>query len=374
MVTALKPSELGTALLDCFQSARAPMVHGAPGIGKSQIVMQTADAMFSEKYGYKMKNGVVIDVTGLPLDGRPSSRPWFREFRTAQRDPVDLTGVPHVHKNGTGFETKWATPGFLPKDARGGIFFFDEINRGPEMTQNACFTILDYGVVGEYVMPKTWIPAAAVNDNDAGARKMGSALQARFIHIDARTDLDDVVGGDPRLSTSVNKNPIAILRDWHPAVIAFLRFRPDLLHKFDPKQRVSPNPRGWEFISDLLLRGGNTSFEVQHHLFAGVVGEGAAIEFSGFLKLYLSLPSIDEILLAPDKVRLVTEPQTMFAVAAALGRRADRKSFGNAIKYMERLPVEFNFMMVMNAVHRDSTLQSAPEFSRWATAHSEVHV
>lgn len=350
------------------------MVHGDPGIGKSQITMQVADLMFAEKYGYKVVNSTLYDKDMIFVDGRPTSRPWFREFRTAQRDPVDLTGVPHVHKNGNGFETKWAVPGFLPKDERGGIFFFDEINRGPEMTQNACFTILDYGQVGEYVMPKSWIPAAAVNDNDGGARKMGSALQSRFIHIDARTDLDDVVGGDPRLSTSVNKNPIAIVRDWHPAVIAFLRFRPELLHKYTPKERVSPNPRGWEFISDLLKKGTNSNFEVQQHLIIGVLGEGAGIEFMGFLRLYLSLPSVDEILLDPDHVQLVDQPQTMFAVAAALGRRADAKSFSNAVKYMERLPVEFNFMMVMNAIHRDPTLQTTRAFSQWAIAHQELHI
>lgn len=374
MATALKPSELGAALQDCFQAGKAPMVHGDPGIGKSQIAMQVADLMFAEQYGYKIRDGKVYDPQGLCIGNSPTLRPWFREFRTAQRDPVDLTGVPHVEKNGKGYETKWAVPGFLPKDERGGIFFFDEINRGPEMTQNACFTILDYGVVGEYTMPRTWIPAAAVNDNDGGARKMSSALLSRFVHIDARTDLDDVVGGDPRLSTSVNKTPIAILRDWHPAVIAFLRFRPETLHKYNPKERVSPNPRGWEFVSELLKKGGNSNFEVQQHLFIGVLGEGVGIEFMGFLKLYLSLPSVDEILLDPDHVQLVDQPQTMYAVAAALGRRTDVKSFGNAIKYMERLPVEFNFMMVMNAVHRDTSLQTTRAFSQWATRHSELHI
>ena len=367
MQEALKPSELGNAMAICFKAGRAPMVHGDPGIGKSQIAQQTADLMFAEKYGYKIHEGVLyapkVERTGTGARTMKQSfheavpagfeRPWFKDVRAALLDAVDVRGLPTV----TDGHVIWATPGFLPTDERGGIFFLDEINRGTEMVANALFSLILDRQVGEYRMPDSWIPAAAVNDKDTGARKMSSALQSRFIHLDARTDLDDVC-------------KFAIQHNWEPAVVAFLRFRPGDLHNYEPTRRVSPNPRAWEFVSQIVAQ--NPPESVLFPLISGAVGEGAAIEFVGFLKMFKELPSIDAIMLDPDRAQLVTTPQTMYAVASALARRATDRTFGQIVKYLNRLPVEFNVLCVKDAVIRCTAIQSTREFTNWSIAHSDV--
>lgn len=326
------------------------MLHGDPGIGKSQIVQQVADAMFMSVYGYKIVDGSLYDEHGKET----TIRPWFRDVRAALLDAVDLRGLPVIGKSG---RAEWAIPDFLPSDPRGGIIFLDEINRGAEMVANALFQLVLDGTIGEYTLPKGWVTAAAVNDNDAGARKMSSALLSRFVHIDAITDLDDVC-------------KFAVQSDWAPEVIAFLRFRPALLHAYDRKERVSPNPRAWEFVSQLTK--GKPVPAVEHALFSGAVGEAASIEYSGFLRLYRQLPSIDAILLDPSKADVPTAPAALYAVAAGLARRATDKNFGRVLKYLGRLQVEYAVMSVKDAVGRDTALQSTPDFVKWCIEHSEV--
>lgn len=364
------PSMAEAALLRCFKAGDVPLLKGDPGIGKSQITMRVADLMFAEKYGYSIdENGRVRDPKGKFIGMSPLLRPWFREFRTAQRDPVDLMGVPHVEKKSSGqgaskrewFETGFATPGFLQSmnAELGGIIFLDEINRGPEMTQNACFTILDHGVVGDFQIPDTWLPCAAINEKDIGARKMGAALRSRFTHMTMVTNLNDVMR-------------VAAQRDWEPGVMAYLRFCPDALHEYDPKADVpGPNPRAWERVSDLLSAGPpDASFEL---LVEGRVGEGHAIKFCGFLRYFNELPSIESIWMDPKKAQLVNKPETMYAVAAALARRVTENNFEKAIQYMDRLPVEFNFMMVNDAIHRNPVLQTTAAYNKWCVAHDNLH-
>lgn len=359
----LKPSKLENALRLCFSAGRAPMIHGDPGIGKSQITMQVADVMFAEKYGYTVVDGRLCEVhvhakssqkpAYVPV-GPEFQRPWLRDVRAAQLDAVDLRGLPTVNGNK---RAHWATPEWLPRDARGGVVFLDEVNRGPEMVQNALFQWITEGRIGDYVMPAGWVMASAVNDKDGGARKMSSALLSRFIHIDAVTDLDDVC-------------KLAVQRGWEPAVIAFLRFMPGSLHAYNPKERVSPNPRAWEFVSQIVAQ--KPDRDIEHAIFEGAIGVGAAVEFSGFLGLYRKLPSIDAILLSPGTAEVPTDPATLYAISAALGRRTTEDNFGNVVTYLERLPVEYNVFAVVDAFRRSKAIQSSPTFTQWAIRNSDV--
>jgi MoxR-like ATPase len=347
----LKPSELSTALKTCFAAERAPMIHGIPGIGKSLITRQVADQMYAAAYGTTVEpNGDLRDTAGNLTD----ERPWFRDIRAALLDAVDLRGLPAVNGDG---RAHFAEPEFLPRDSRGGIFFLDEINRGSTMVMNGCFSLVLDGRLGEYVLPANWICAAAVNDLDIGAAKMSSALLARFIHLDATTDLDDVCR-------------FAIDRGWEPVTIAFLRFRPELLSVYDRAKRVTPNPRAWEFISQITAQ--QPAPNVEHALFAGAIGDEAAIEYSAFLRQFRTLPSIDAIVLDPKRAAVSADAGVNYAVAVALSRRANEGNFARILTYLERMPVEYNVLAIKEAAHRTPELQSRKEFTAWTLKHSDV--
>lgn len=320
----MKPSEITQALDICLQAFQPVIIWGYPGIGKTQIVHQSAAR------------------AGMEL----------RDPNAVTLDPVDLRGMPDK-QNG---KTVWLTPDFLPDSGR-GIFFVDELNRASQMVQNACLRLALEGKIGNYTMPRDWHFVAACNPNGPGTTKMSAALLNRFVHLECEPDIEDW-------------SKWAIVAGIEPAVIAFLRFRPNLLHDFSATSKAFPSPRSWEFVSKITAQHPNPNIE--HELFKGTVGDGAAVEYSAFLRLYRQIPSIDGILLNPDKADVPQDAASLFAIASALGRRAADSNIARVIRYLDRIPEEYSVMTIKDAVTRDKTLCATPEFTKWAITHSDV--
>ena len=116
------------------------MLHGAPGIGKSQGVYQwNADKVEEYTKAGKKWNPVVCDV------------------RLSMKEPVDMVGIPVLSKNEKGKTvTVWATPSMWPQgnEFDGGTIFLDEINQGQAAIQNAAFQLIQDRALGEYKVPE----------------------------------------------------------------------------------------------------------------------------------------------------------------------------------------------------------------------------
>lgn len=372
----LTPGELKAALRICVSARRSVMVHGDPGLGKSEIAMQLADELYAEAYKdtHCVKDGECYEISVVrEIKGKHAQdvthyekvrRPWFKDTRAALLDAVDLRGLPTVVDG----KASWAVPDFLPTDPRGGIWLLDEINRGSEMTMNALFSgIIPPYQIGEWDKPEAWVAVACVNDQDVGARRMSSALLARFVHLD--------MGGDPNDAWLKDLTGIAVDRDWHPMVIAFLRSYTHLVHKYNAKERVSPNPRSWEFISSLMYQ--NPPTNVLKALAAGTIGEGAATEFVAFADLYTKLPNLDAVIASPTTADIPEKPSVLYAMSAALARRATDKNFDQIMVYLDRVAKEKNrpefcVCCVLDATRRNKDLQYLPCWTKWAQKYHEV--
>ena len=118
---------------------------------------------------------------------------------------------------------------------------------------------------------------------------MPSALASRFEHIFITEDLDDWCSW-------------AVKNDIEPSVIGCLRFRPELLMKFDRNEKAFPSPRAWEFTSNLLKAGIDGAIELA--VISGAVGQGAASEYLAFKRVYSDLPDIDKLLANPSKASI----------------------------------------------------------------------
>jgi len=325
--TKLKPSQISEALAALVKMQQPVMLHSSPGMGKSQIVHQTADSL------------------GMALT----------DVRAVLLDPVDLRGLPTVNGDG---RAHWATPDFLPTEGA-GILFLDEINAAPLAVQAACYQLILDRKLGEYVLPAGWAIVAAGNlqTDRAVVNRMSTALASRFTHIEMICDLDDWCRW-------------ALAAGIKTEVIAFLRFRPELLHNFDKDGRTFPCPRTWEFASKII--GGGLTNGIEFGLLAGTVGEGAAAELAGFLKIYRQLPSPDAVLMSPDTADMPDDPATLYALAGALARKASPDNFDRVIAYVGRMPAEFSVLTVRDAITRDAALQSTRPFIEWAAANSDV--
>lgn len=324
----MKPTRITEALKVCIAAKQPTFLWGPPGVGKSDVVRQVA-----EELGYKL-----ADVRAVLLD------------------PVDLRGLPIVSEN----EARWVPPSFLPKKGK-WILFLDELNAAPQLVQASCYQLVLDRKLGEYKLPKDCVVIAAGNreTDRAVTSRMPSALANRFIHLNFDVDLEDWVAWalDQGIETSI---------------IAFLRFRPELLHKFDPQrnEKAFPTPRSWEFTSN-ILSAANT--EIEYDLAAGIVGEGAATELIGFMRICKNLPDPDVVLMAPDKADVPEDPATLYAICGALAHKASEQNIKRVIQYANRLPVEFSVLLVRDCVKKkDSNLSQTRAFIDWLSKHSEV--
>lgn len=321
----MKPSKLIRAINLCLDAKQPCLIWGKPGVGKSDMIFQIGAG----------RNLQVSDQ------------------RLVTMDPVDLRGLP---ANVDGI-TIWTRPEFLPKDGA-GILFLDEINRAPQMVQNAALQLVLNHRIGEHVLPDTWHIVAAANPDGAGVTKVNPALASRFTHLETEPDLDDWCAW-------ACKNGI------EPATIAFLRFRPELLHQYSATDRAFPCPRTWAFVSRITAQ--HPDKEIELELFSGTVGQGAAIEYAAFLQLYRNIPSIDSILLAPEKAPVPTrDAASLWAISSALARRASDTNLRRVIRYLDRMPQEYAAMAMRDVASRDGSLMTADGATEWIVAHPEV--
>ena len=306
-------------------AARQPVfVWGGPGIGKSALIRQLAGA---------------LKVT-------------LRDVRALLLDPVDLRGLPFLGSDG---RSKWATPEFLPQDGA-GILFLDELNAAPAMVQASCYQLVLDRKLGEYVLPEGWAIIAAGNrDSDRGVTtRMPTPLRNRFVHLEFEVDIQDW-------------SEWAIQAGIRPEVIAFLRFRPELISAFDRDAHAFPSPRSWEFVSHILdSLDSQSNPTIEHEVIAGAVGTGAATEFSAFLRMFRELPNIDAILLNPRQESVPENAAAQYAVASALARCASDANFDRICLYLNRLPTEFRVLCVRDATLRAPAIRCTSGYTKWA--------
>lgn len=334
----MTPSKLYEAL-HALICERVPLhIWGACGVGKSQIVAQVAADL-----GYD-----------------------FLDVRAVQLDPVDLRGLPRIASG----QTEWVPPKFLPTAGK-GILFLDELTSAPQMTQAGCYQLVLDRRLGEYVLPEGWVVLAAGNPaSERGVHfAMPRPLRNRFVHLELEPDPEEW-------------SRWAIKAGVRPEIVAFLRFKPELLHDAEVRSDANawPTPRSWMMASNVLsgvakrrqtasLTGTN-EFEAQ--LLDGTVGPVAASEFVAFLRLFRGLPSIDQILLSPDTAPLPTEPSAQIAIATALGRAITDTSIGRVLTYLDRMPAEMCVLSMRDAAARDTAITNTSEFIRFGVRHREV--
>jgi hypothetical protein len=237
------------------------MVWGAPGLGKSSIIHKAAD-----------DRGI-----------------GFIDVRLAQREPVDIRGLPVPGPDGV----KWLVSSDWPRDPKSrGIILFDELTAADRSLQVAAYEfILDRRLGELYRVPDGWYICAAGNrtEDRAVAATMSSALANRFMHVELGGDVESWVAW-------------AQQNDIRPCVTAFLRFRPEMLFRQDGEdlERGWPSPRSWERVSRMLDVTEGEDEELQRSVVHGIVGDRAGVEFMAFHKLNIRFDDTLEMMTNPS--------------------------------------------------------------------------
>ena len=327
----MKPSSIRKSLNHLIAAKRPAFIWGPPGVGKSDVVAQVAQ----------------------------DSKLELRDVRLSLLDPTDLKGfpVPDLTKK----LMRWLPADFLPTKGN-GLLFLDEMNQASQAVQGAAYQLILNRKIGDYTLPPGWSVLAAGNrtSDRSIAHAMPAALANRFVHLDFDINVDEW-------------NVWAMNHDIHTDIRAFIKFRPNLLHSFDPatNPRAFPSPRSWSFVNDIYKS--QLSQDEEFELVKGTIGEGASAEFSGFVRVIKDLPTVDQILLDPEKTKVpTTQPASLYALATALDNRATPGNLDRIMKYIERMPVEFQVVFMRGAITRDSKLSGTKAYMDWAVTNQNV--
>ncbi len=260
------------------------MLWGPPGVGKSSIVRE-----FCKQQGIA-----------------------FIDIRLAQREPVDLRGIPVVR----GDHVDWLLNGEWPRDPRSrGIILFDEITAADRSLQVAAYEIiLDRRLGDLYQLPSGWLVLAAGNRSGdrAVSYSMSSALANRFCHLELKADLK-------------NWTSWALTQDLDESLIAFLRYQPQCFFDMESDlERGWPSPRSWEKVSFYLKQRESLGELLLQKIISGLVGVGAAYQLAAFLKARSELPDVNLMLHGKVPIQIPERPDMLFAFCSALSHQVWR--------------------------------------------------
>jgi len=329
MAQQMSPSQL-RALLSATIPAKLPvLITGAPGIGKTDIVIDESKAA---------QNDIIV------------SHPVVA-------DPTDAKGLPWVSEGAE-------HASFLPfgelhqaiHATRPTVWFLDDLGQGSNAVQASFMQLILARRINGHKISDHVVFIAATNGRQhrAGVSGILEPVKSRF-----KTIIELVVSIDDWSKWAIANNiPVEL--------IAFLRMRPDLLHDFNATADIvnSPSPRTWNNLADLQKL--NLPAHIEAATYSGSVGEGAATEYLAFLKMYRQMPSIDGILTAPSSAIIPTEASALYAVSTALAYKANENNLGRIFEYLARLNAkgnaEFSALTIRDALQRKPELSHSHEY------------
>ncbi|MBS0123117.1 AAA family ATPase [Thetidibacter halocola] len=275
------------------------MLHGRPGVGKTQIVTDLA-----------------AEIGALLFD-----------LRLTTIEPQDLRGLPYYDHETR--RTVWYRPEDLP-DTGPAVLFLDELTAAAPQLQPVVYGLLQERRVGGHRLPDDVLLVAAGNmvEDGALAYEMGTALSDRLIHLVVTAEAEDWLRG------------FALPRGLHPAVTAFIRTRPDLLETTEEALRrgetVACTPRSWERVSQIMVAA--PARRIRDAMIAGTVGAAAAAEFALVADDVAASVQIADMLACPRRQRTALYPASLHgltALACALPQAVDRATLPAGIEILE---------------------------------------
>ena len=320
-----------------IRAGLVPMLRGSPGMGKSSIVHQIA-----KEYNLK-----VIDL------------------RLSQCDPTDLMGFPNIKGDKACYvpmETFPIEGDAIPLNKEtnaqysGWLLFLDEFNGASISVQAAAYKLVLDRMVGLYHLHKNVAIVCAGNleTDNAIVNPMSTAMQSRLVHLELVSDVVEFT-------------------DWCAAnnvdhrISDYVRFKPGNLYSFSPDHtdHTYACGRTWEFANRIL--GVTTGLDDPDLLpmLTGAISEGVAREFIGFCKIYESLPKPREIEMSPETVKVPTEPSILFALTGSISHNANKDNFSQFMKFVNRLPVEFQVVTLRETVRRNISMMGHPAVQKW---------
>ena len=327
----IRPSDLVKELRANALADVPSMIWGPPGIGKSDIAYQFANSMNAKLF----------------------------ELRANLFDPVDVRGGLKVVEQADGtYRTRYGVPEDYPDtDYQGAVvLFIDELPNAPKATQNALLQLLLNKRIGTYELPANTIILAAGNraQDRAAVHEMPTPVRNRFAHYTLEANVDDWVKW-------------AMNHGVHDSITSFIRMRPSLLHSTDGTDYAFPSPRTWTMLDRKLPHMADDFYGC-----SSMIGDGPAGEYLSYKAIYKDMPDIDTIIEKPSTTSVPTDTSILFAVSGALASRADNDNFADIMRFVRRMPAEYQVITVRDSIAKQQDLVTLDCFTKWTTDNAAV--
>lgn len=330
----MTPKLLAATLRLLLVEGEPILITGKPGIGKTDTVYQACKAV-----GYDML-----------------------ELHPTTSDPTDYKGMPFVIKG----EAMFIPFGDLKQMMEATeplAVFFDDLGHVQTSVQAALMHLmLARKVNGQPISEHVrFVAASNMRGQKSGVGGMIEPMKSRFITIiEMQTDVDEWVEW-------------ALDHEIVTEVIAFIKFRRELLDDFKPTADFtnSPVPRTVTHVSKLLKMG--LPQEAILETITGAAGEPFALEFVGFLKTYERLPNIKEALKYPKSFKIENDPAICYAFTMAIANLAEPDNMPQICELAKRMPErEYSNLMVMTARKNNPDVMNTKAFIQWAKDNNDV--
>lgn len=253
------------------------MMHGEPGIGKTQIAEALA----------RYIGGPLYDV------------------RLTTIEPSDLRGLPYYDHEKK--QTVWYRPEDLPNMGP-AVLFLDELSAASPQVQPTVYGLLQERRVGQHKLPDDVMIVAAGNtvEDGAVAFELGSAIADRMVHLYVQASADDWL------------NNYAIPQNLHPAVTAFIKTRPDYLSNNQECLRagkmIATTPRSWDRVSQIMQTVNDR--RIRNIMIAGTIGASVHADFLIVADDIAASVQVIEMVKKPRAERIALYPNTLHGLNA----------------------------------------------------------
>ena len=251
---------------------------GHPGIGKSDIVRQTA----------KKKNFLFIDT------------------RLAFKENIDLGGYPVPDHDAQ--KMIYYRPGFIPPDQvpeghDGILWFLDEANRAHPTVIQTLFQIITEKICGEHQLAdRTFIVLAGnlgETDGTTITRFDDAALDGRLAVFHLKPDAENWLRWAHREKI-------------HPSIMRYISQYPERLWN---EVHIHPNPRGWHQVSQAL----KLSYDIYtHDELAAFLSSTASASLEKMISALIGRVASDDFVLQLTTPRQLTTKAILDGDAAKL--------------------------------------------------------
>jgi MoxR-like ATPase len=327
-----RPSDVSVTLSEAqtmirvLANRQSLLLLSAPGVGKSDIVHQTAQ------------------VVGLPC----------RSLLGTQIAPEDVSGVPRI----VGERSVFCPPRvLLPENPEPFCLFLDELPACAPDVQKAFYALLLERRLGEHPLPAgTWVVAAGNRAEDrALVRQLSSALVNRVFIIPIRVDNREWLAWAQRSKIRAD-------------IRSFIAFMPEALMRPVPNEPLPfSTPRAWTALAAALDRAeadGLLTPDIRRALaFGRVTAEDAAIYCAMAEESIAGLNSIPEYVRDPSLLPAEdTAKWFVFCRIRNLVQRNELKEFAadEINRFLLAIPTEHRFALVVDLVDEWGRLGAGP--------------